>query len=113
MQVKLGYLIPILSAAAAMAGIVTAAPAAADCNYSGGSTLCSSTGEVRGGSAPPQSYSPYPCSNGDPLCAYYDDWDPQVYIDVGPIRPGGPGGPNRPGGGPIIPGGGGGGGRGR
>jgi hypothetical protein len=98
MQVKLGYLIPILGAAAATAGIataaeiVTAAPAAADCNYSGGSTLCSSTGEVRGGSAPAQSYSPYPCSYGDPMCAYYDDWDPQIYLDLGRPGIGGPGG---------------------
>jgi hypothetical protein len=99
----LGYLVPVMGAAAL--GIVLAPQASADCNYSGGSTLCSSTGTVRGGSAPPQTYDPYPCSNGDPLCAYYDDWDPQIYIDLPPIRPGGPGGPNRPGGGPIIGGG--------
>jgi hypothetical protein len=104
---KVGYLIPVLAAAATLI-LVEAPSASADCNYSGGSTLCSSTGTVRGGSAPAQTFDPYPCSNGDPLCAYYDDWDPQIYID----RPGRPNGPNRPGGGggPII---GGGGGRGR
>jgi hypothetical protein len=98
------YLIPALGVAATLV-LVEAPSAGADCNYSGGSTLCSSTGTVRGGSAPPpQTYDPYPCSNGDPLCTYYDDWDPQIYIDLPPIRPGRPGGG---GGGPIIGGGGG------
>ncbi len=93
---RLGYLIPMLGATAAL--VTVGAPSAtADCNYSGGSTLCSSTGTVRGGSAPAQTFDPYPCSNSDPLCAYYDDWDPQVYLDIDR-----PGGPNRPGGGPII-----------
>lgn len=97
------YAIPMLSVAA-MLGVSGAPTASADCNYSGGSTLCSSTGSVRGGSAPVQTYDPYPCSNADPLCAYYDDWDPQIYID-GPDRPNRPGRPGG-GGGPIIGGGG-------
>ena len=46
------HLIPVFALTAAAVGIGVAAPAAADCNYSGGSTLCSSTGTVRGGSAP-------------------------------------------------------------
>ena len=102
------YLIAILSAASTL-GIAGAPSASADCNYSGGSTLCSSTGTVRGGSAPAPSFDQYPCSNADPLCAYYDNWDPQIYIDLPPVRPGGPGGPGGPGigGGPIIGGGGG------
>ncbi|MCV7230469.1 hypothetical protein [Mycolicibacterium komossense] len=103
---RLGYLIPALTAAAALV-TVTAPPAAADCNYSGGSSLCSSTGTVRGGSAPAPTFDPYPCSYNDPLCAYYDDWDPQIYIDLPPIRPGQPGGGGGGGGGgPIIGGGG-------
>ena len=105
MYTRLGYLIPILGAAAALV-IVGAPSASADCNYSGGSTLCSSTGTVRGGSAPAQSFDPYPCSNGDPLCTYYDDWDPGIYIDL-PGRPGGPGGIGPRGGGGAIIGGGG------
>lgn len=108
---RLGYLIPVLGAVGALVSVAPPS-ATADCNYSGGSTLCSSTGSVRGGSAPAPAFDPYPCSNGDPLCAYYDNWDPQIYIDLPPIGGiGGPGGPNRPGGGPIL--GGGRGGRGR
>ncbi|CAN5769546.1 hypothetical protein BH09ACT7_BH09ACT7_35300 [soil metagenome] len=96
---RLGYLVPILSAAAGLI-IVGTPTAAADCNYSGGSSLCSSTGTVRGGAAPAPTFDPYPCSYGDPLCAYYDGYDPQIYLDFDrPDRP------NRPGGGPIIGGG--------
>jgi hypothetical protein len=108
---RLGYLIPILGVVAAL--VPVAAPSAsADCNYSGGSSLCSSTGSVRGGSAPAPTFDPYPCNYGDPLCAYYDGYDPQIYLDFD--RPDRPDRPNRPGagvgGGPIF---GGGGGRGR
>jgi hypothetical protein len=100
MYTRLEYLIPILGMAAGLI-IMGPPPAGADCNYSGGATLCSSTGSVRGGSAPAPTFDPYPCSYGDPLCAYYDGYDPQIYLDID--RPGsGPGGPNRPGGGPII-----------
>lgn len=101
----------LIAAVAVGATVVTvgsAAPAGADCNYSGGSTLCSSAGEVRGGSAPPPAtFDPYPCT-GDPTCMYYDNWDPNIYLDLTPRPrpPGSPGGPNRPG----RPGGGGGGG---
>ena len=106
MYLRLAYAIPMITVAAAL-GAPGAPPANADCNYSGGSTLCSSTGSVRGGSAPPPAtFNPYPCSNADPLCAYYDDWDPQIYIDLPPVRPGRPGGGGG-GGGPIIGGGGG------
>lgn len=99
------HLIPLLAIASAALGLSVAAPAGADCNYSGGATLCSSSGEVRGGSAPPPSsgYSPYPCGS-DPSCLYYDNWDPNIYLDWGNI-----GRPGRPGGGGGIGGGGGGG----
>jgi hypothetical protein len=80
------FLVPLFVVATAALGIGFAAPAAADCNYSGGTTLCSSTGTVRGGSAPPPAtFNPYPC-NGDPTCDYYDNWDPNIYLDIG--RPG-------------------------
>ena len=99
MQVRPLHLIPVLAVAAATMGIIVAPSAAADCNYSGGSTLCAS-GTVRGGSAPPQAtFNPYPCS-GDPTCDYYDNWDPNIYLDPPNIGIGGPG----VGGGPIIPG---------
>ena len=110
---RLGNLIPLLGLAAGL-GVGIAPTAAADGNYSGGATLCSSTGEVRGGSAPPpSSYNPYDCNYGDPLCQYgYDGWDPQIYLDIDrPGGPGGIGGPGRPGGPRIASPGGGGGGR--
>ncbi len=101
MKSKPIYLIPLFAVATASLGIAVASPAGADCNYSGGSTLCSSSGEVRGGSAPPPAtFNPYPCT-GDPTCMYYDNWDPNIYLDLRPIRPGGPG---RPGGGGGRPG---------
>lgn len=104
MQVRPLHLIPVAVLAAATVSIVVAPSAAADCNYSGGSTLCAS-GTVRGGSAPPQAnFDPYPCT-GDPTCLYYDNWDPNIYLDLG--RPGDGGGGPGVGGGPIIrPGGG-------
>ncbi|MCI4674728.1 hypothetical protein [Candidatus Mycolicibacterium alkanivorans] len=108
MQKRQLYLVPAFAVAATVVGMGVASPAAADCNYSGGSTLCSS-GTVRGGSAPPQAtFDPYPCY-GDPTCDYYDNWDPNIYLDLPGIGGGRPG----VGGGPIIPGGrpGGGGGR--
>lgn len=105
-------LIPVLAVAATTVGIIAAPSAAADCNYSGGSTLCAS-GTVRGGSAPPQAtFTPYPCT-GDPSCLYYDNWDPNIYLDLPNFGGGGGGGGPSIGGGPILPGrpGGGGGGR--
>lgn len=100
-------LIPVLGVAAAVAGLVVAAPAVADCNSVGNSTLCSSGGTVRGSSGAPSgvpTYDPYPCA-GDPLCSYYDDYDPGAIFDppnIGIGGPGGPGigGPGRPGIGP-------------
>ena len=108
MQLRPSYLIPLLTVASGAVGIGVAPPAAADCNYSGGTTLCSSGGSVRGGSAPPQAtFDPYPCT-GDPTCLYYDNWDPNIYLDLPNF--GGGGGPSV-GGGPILPGRPGGGGR--
>lgn len=106
MQLRKLHLIPLLALASSAVGLSVAAPAGADCNYSGGSTLCSSSGEVRGGSAPAPSsgYSPYPCGS-DPSCLYYDNWDPNIYLDLPGI---GGGRPGRPGGGGGIGGGGGG-----
>lgn len=110
MQLKECLLIPVVAVAVATVGIAAAPSASADCNYSGGSTLCAS-GDVRGASAPPNApYSPLPCDFNDPLCYYYDDWDPNIYLDppnIGIGRPGGvdpgfgrPGiGGGRPGGG--------------
>lgn len=112
---RLRYLGASVVAATALAGVVVAPPAAADCNYSGGTTLCAS-GDVRGGSSngsppsPAAPYSPYPCYDyGDPLCLAYDNYDPGIIFDppnviVGggrPVDPGygrpGVGGGNRPG----------------
>ncbi len=82
MQPRPLRLIPVFAITATAIGVGLAAPAAADCNYSGGSTLCSSTGTVRGGSAPPRpTYNPYPC-NGY-TCSYYDNYDPGLYLDFG------------------------------
>jgi len=71
-------------------------PARADCNYSGGATVCAQ-GEVRGADGVPRAATagvPYPCEN-DWYCG--TDWD----LDIG-WNPGGgiggPGGPGRPGG---------------
>lgn len=101
MQLKWLYVIPVFAVATAAVGIGAAAPAGADCNYSGGTTLCSSGGSVRGGSAPPPAtFNPYPCT-GDPTCMYYDNWDPNIYLDLPGI---GIGGGGRPGGGGGRPG---------
>ena len=99
-------------AAMSLVEVAVSPPATADCNYSGGSTLCAS-GDVRGGSGggsagPSAPYSPYPCYDyGDPLCIAYDDYDPGIAFDPPnrinrPVDPGYgvPGG--RPGGGGGI-----------
>lgn len=95
--------------AAAAIGIALAPAATADCNSTGNSTLCATGGDVRGGSSysPPSApYSPYPCYNyGDPMCLYYDNYDPGIIFDPPNW---GIGGPGRPGGGGGRPGGGGG-----
>lgn len=95
MKLRQLYLIPAFAVTATAVGIGVASTAAADCNYSGGTTLCASGGTVTGGSAPaPGSFNPYPCRNDPALCNYYETWDPNIYLDVG--RPGGGIG-NRPG----------------
>lgn len=49
--------------AVSTASVVTASPAAADCVQAGYSTVCSSTGEVRGGGpTPPSAAYPSPAS---------------------------------------------------
>ena len=63
--------------------VVASPPARADCNYSGGSTVCAQ-GEVRGADGVPRAatpYVPYPCEN-DWYCG--TDWD----LDVGIGGPG-------------------------
>jgi len=108
MRLRQLHIITAVALASTAVTVGAAAPAGADCNYSGGSTLCSSGGSVRGGSAPPPAtFDPYPCT-GDPTCMYYDNWDPNIYLDLSP-RPDPPNPPNRPGR-PNRPGGGGGGG---
>lgn len=115
MGIRLHLLVAVAVAAAmASAGVVVAPLAGADCNYAGGSTLCAS-GDVRGGTSnspsPSAPYSPYPCYDyGDPLCLYYDDYDPGAIFDPpnlgigiggGPVDPGfGVGRPGIGGGGP-------------
>lgn len=93
------YLITALATAAVPAALVVAAPpAAADCNYNGGATVCAQ-GEVRGADGVPRAATPvvpYPCEN-DWYCG--TDWD--LNVDWNPGRPGGPGGPG--GGGGIGP----------
>lgn len=120
MQLRVLLMIPALAVTVTALGVAATPMAAADCNYSGGSTLCASGGSVRGGSAPPPNapFDPLPCDFSDPLCYYYDDWDPNIYLDPpnvglgrpGPVDPGysagrpgigggGIGGGGRPGGG--------------
>jgi hypothetical protein len=76
-------------------GVISAAPAAADCTNAGGATICAQ-GTVRGGGpSPPQAGPVYPSYCADPW--YCDDgWDIDVVLpppDFGrPGRPGGGGG---------------------
>jgi hypothetical protein len=75
-------------------GVISAAPASADCTSSGNSTVCAQ-GTVRGGSDAPSAGPVYPSYCADPW--YCDDgWDVDVIlppIDIGrPGRPGGGGG---------------------
>ena len=73
------HVIPMLIVA--VTTLVAVAPtAAADCNSTGGSTLCSSSGTVKGSSGAPANlptYNPYPCY-GNPTCDYYDTYDPGI-----------------------------------
>lgn len=118
MRRKMPYLAVLVSVPVMASASLAVSPSAfADCNYSGGSTLCAS-GDVRGGSSgAPQGrsapYSPYPCYDyGDPLCLAYDDYDPGIIFDppnviIGGGRPVDPGyGVGRPGIGGGRPGGG-------
>lgn len=76
----------VVTAATGLTGVTVARPAAADCNYSGSTTLWAS-GDVRGssGGAPTSStapYSPYPCYDyAESLCLAYDNYDPGVIFD--------------------------------
>jgi|SRR5689334_10438834 hypothetical protein len=94
MHLRQLYLVPVVAVAAAAGAILAAPSAAADCNYSGGSTLCAH-GTVKGSSGAPTdvaAYDPYPCV-GDPTCDFYDDYDPGIIVDPSPPgRPGGGGG---------------------
>lgn len=98
MQLRVLHLIPGLAVAAGVVGIVVAPAASADCNSTGGSTLCSSGGSVRGSSGAPTSlptFDPYPCV-GTPGCDYYDSYDPGVIFDPPNWGGGGGFGGNRP-----------------
>ena len=102
MRFRQRYLVTALATAAVPFALVVAAPpAAADCNYNGGATVCAQ-GEVRGADGVPRAATaavPYPCED-DWYCG--TDWD--LNVDWNPGRPGigGPGGPGRPGGGGGI-----------
>jgi len=100
--VKQRYLVGGLLAAAAASGIVVAPTASAECQYSGGATVCAQ-GSVRGGGQPAPStgglYYPYPCQD-DWLCG--DGGVTLVFGGGGGNNGGGglrPGGGGRPGGG--------------
>ena len=77
-----------MAAAAPIAFVTTAAPAGADCNYAGGSTVCAQ-GTVRGPDGVPRAATPvvpYPC-DVDWYCG--TEWDLNVDWDPGrPDRPG-------------------------
>jgi hypothetical protein len=84
-------LVPVLALAVTTLWVTGAPTAAADCNTTGGSTLCSSSGTVTGSSGAPTSvprYNPYPCY-GDPTCDYYDTYDPGIAWDLPNLGGGG------------------------
>ena len=85
------YLILGLTLTAVPVGIVTAAPASADCTSAGNATVCAQ-GTVRGGGPDAPSAGPYyPSYCADPW--YCDDgWDVDVILPPRPGRPGGGGG---------------------
>lgn len=90
-------LVPLVVMAAVALGGAIAPRAAADCNTVTGSTLCAS-GTVSGSSGAPTSiprYSPYPCY-GNPVCDYYDIYDPGISFDLPDFGFGGGGGGLRP-----------------
>ena len=81
------YLKAVSAVALAPISLLTASPAAADCVQAGYSTICSSTGEVRGGGPTPPSAGPaYPSYCADP---WYCDDDWGVDVIWNPGRPGG------------------------
>jgi len=61
-------LIPLLGATAAAAALHAAPTATADCSSGGYSGLCTN-------------YDPYPCAVVDPVCGYYDTYDPGAVFD--------------------------------
>jgi hypothetical protein len=84
-------LVPVLAVVVATLGVAVAPTAVADCNSTGGSTLCSSSGTVTGSSGAPTSvprYNPYPCY-GSPTCDYYDTYDPGISWDLPNLGGGG------------------------
>lgn len=92
MRARQRYLSAGLAVAFLPASLLNASPAAADCVQAGYSTVCSSTGEVRGGGPTPPSAGPsYPSYCADPW--YCDDgWGVDVIWDPGINGPGRPGG---------------------
>jgi hypothetical protein len=93
------YLISGLGAIALPVGLVTAAPATAECTNAGAATVCAQ-GTVRGGGpdAPTAGpYVPYDCGGGYDF--YCNDWDWDVDLSPGWRPGGGGGGGGRPGGG--------------
>ena len=90
------YLVLGLTLAAGPVGIISAAPASADCSGAGYATVCAQ-GEVRGGGPTPPSAGPYyPSYCADP---WYCDNGWNVDVILPPIRPGRPGGGGGGGGG--------------
>lgn len=69
-------------------GVLTAAPALAECTQAGGAYVCAQ-GEVRGGGPTPPTAGPYyPGYCADPwYCS--DDWGIDIDLDPGWGRPGG------------------------
>jgi hypothetical protein len=101
------YLTVVLAVTALpIATVLTAPPAAADCNNAGGATVCAQ-GEVRGADGVPIAATPvvpYPCEYDWYCDSGWDlnvDWNPGPGIG-GPGGGGGIGGPGRPGGGGGI-----------
>jgi hypothetical protein len=94
------YLILGLGLTAVPLGVVTASPAAADCTFAGGVSICAQ-GDVRGADGASTSsgpYVPYPCDYD----WYCDGGDLDIILDPGPPSPPVPpidiGRPGRPGG---------------
>ena len=107
MSVPKRLIIAMLTVAVATLGVWAAPSASADCNSTGGSTLCASGGTVKGSSGAPANlptYNPYPCY-GTPTCDYYDTYDPGIAWNLPSFGGGRGGGGNGTGGGGGILGG--------